>query len=155
VIVRRLSDELVVYDLDRHEAHCLNPTAALVFEHCDGRRTVEEIAWALGRELDVPADEGLVWLSLERLGKSHLLEERPETPPAIRRYSRRELMRCAGMAAAVVPAVATVLVPTPAAAAVSQCVPDCTGQAVDTPCHFGDPENECAFFSCDGLGNCT
>ena len=29
--VRELPDETVVYDLARHKAHCLNPTAALIW----------------------------------------------------------------------------------------------------------------------------
>ena len=33
LVVTELPDELLVYDLERHRAHCLNPTAALVFKH--------------------------------------------------------------------------------------------------------------------------
>ena len=69
LVVTELPDELLVYDLERHKAHCLNPTAALVFKHCDGRRTVEQIARSLSTELDVAADERLVWLSLDRLAQ--------------------------------------------------------------------------------------
>ena len=53
LIVRELPDELLVYDLERHRAHCLNPTAALVFKHCNGRRSVAQIARILRRELDM------------------------------------------------------------------------------------------------------
>ncbi|MBW1688466.1 MAG: PqqD family protein, partial [Deltaproteobacteria bacterium] len=76
-----LPDELLVYDLERHKAHCLNPTAALVFKHCDGRTSVKQIARTLGSELEFAADERLVWLSLERLGKANLLEARPAPAP--------------------------------------------------------------------------
>ena len=33
LVVTELPDELLVYDLERHRAYCLNPTAALVFKH--------------------------------------------------------------------------------------------------------------------------
>ena len=44
LVVDDLPDEVLVYDLDRHQAHCLNRTAALVWRHCDGQTTVKEIA---------------------------------------------------------------------------------------------------------------
>ena len=39
LVVRHLPGELIVYDLERHAAHCLNETAATIFRHADGRRT--------------------------------------------------------------------------------------------------------------------
>jgi hypothetical protein len=152
LVVTELPDELLVYDRERHQAHCLNPTAALVFKHCDGRRSVEQIARMLRRELDAPADERLVWLSLERLEKAHLLEERPVAPEAV---GRRELVRRLGRAAVILPVVATVLAPTPAEALTSGCVADCTGQPVGTPCWCIDASLECPTNTCDGAGNCS
>ena len=34
-----VGDELVVYDLERHKASCLNETAAQVWQWCDGATT--------------------------------------------------------------------------------------------------------------------
>jgi Coenzyme PQQ synthesis protein D (PqqD) len=152
LVVTELPDELLVYDLERHRAHCLNPTAALVFKHCDGRRSVAQIARILRRELDMdpPADEGLVWLSLERLERARLLEERPAAPAAAPGYSRRELVRRVGLAAATLPVVATILAPTPAEALASGCIDYNT-----TPCQ--DPADDgvacdCASKAfCDGI----
>ena len=85
LVVKELPDEMLVYDLERHRAHCLNPTAALVWKRCDGRTSVKEIATLLQKELKTlpgkpgkpgKVDEKLVWLALDRLGKAHLLEER-------------------------------------------------------------------------------
>ncbi|MBV9278705.1 MAG: hypothetical protein JOZ41_01360, partial [Chloroflexi bacterium] len=36
LIVRELEDEVLVYDLERHRAHCLNRAAGLVWKHADG-----------------------------------------------------------------------------------------------------------------------
>ena len=47
IIVKELPDEVLVYDLDRDKAHCLNHSAAAVWERCDGRTTVAEIARAV------------------------------------------------------------------------------------------------------------
>ena len=154
LVVRELPGELVVYDRQRHQAHCLNATAAQVFKLCDGRTTVEELARRLGRELDGPADEKLVWLSLERLERAHLLQERPAAPASVGRYSRRELVRRVGLAAAVLPAVATILAPTPAQAAVSACVlnTDCEG-ADFTPCDCVD--GTICDGQCVGVATCS
>ena len=152
LVVTELPDELLVYDLERHRAHCLNPTAALVFKHCDGRRSVAQIARILRRELDVdaPADESLVWLSLDRLERARLLEEREAGPAA---PSRRELVRRVALVAASLPVVATILAPTPAEAAASGCIDDASA----TPCQNpGDDGKNCDCASkafCDGI--CT
>lgn len=44
-----LPDGTVIADLARGKAHLLNPTAAAVFELCDGTRDAEEIAQVLAR----------------------------------------------------------------------------------------------------------
>ena len=35
-VVERLADEVLVYDLSAHRAHCLSPAAARVWALCDG-----------------------------------------------------------------------------------------------------------------------
>jgi coenzyme PQQ synthesis protein D (PqqD) len=119
LVVQELSGEVLVYDLKRHHAHCLNPTAAFVWKHCDGHTTVEEIAKALALEGRAPDEVRLVWLALEQLAKSHLLADEPALPAryASNRVSRRKMMRLgAGMALAL-PLVASLVAPTPAQAA--------------------------------------
>src|SRR2546428_7062431 len=44
LVVQELPEETLVYDLERHKAHCLEAVAAAVWEACDGHRTVEQIA---------------------------------------------------------------------------------------------------------------
>ena len=43
LVIKELSNETLVYDLERDEAHCLNQTAGLVWKQCDGRTTVTKI----------------------------------------------------------------------------------------------------------------
>ncbi len=149
LVVKELADEVLVYDLERHRAHCLNRAAALVFEHCDGRASVGELTRLLRRELGAPADEKWVLLAVERLDRARLLEKRPDALRRAPRVSRRELLRRAGlMGAALVPLVTSLVAPTPAAAT-SFCVVDCTGQFFGTPCN----SPSCDLF-CDGFGNC-
>jgi hypothetical protein len=143
--------EVLVYDLERHRAHCLNPPAAVVFNHCDGTRSVAELTRVLRRELGAPADPECVRLALDQLDQARLLRHRVGRPVGARPLSRRALIRRLGVAV-LLPAVTSVLAPTPAEAAAT-CVSDCTGQAFGTPCSSTAPAN--CLCTCDGAGNCV
>ncbi len=65
LVIEYVADELVVYDLRQHRAHRLNRTTALVWEYCDGHTTVDDMAKVLATDLNVEANEELVWLALE------------------------------------------------------------------------------------------
>jgi Coenzyme PQQ synthesis protein D (PqqD) len=133
LVVKELPEEVLVYDLERHRAHCLNPAAAAVFKSCDGERTVGEIARILRRETGAPADEAWVHLALDRLEKAHLLEER-SAPSAGRGVSRRDVLKKAGVGlAAALPLVTSIVAPTPVEAAAT-CVECCSGKPDGTPC---------------------
>src|SRR5262245_19569937 len=93
MIVQELADELLIYDLHRHRAHSLNRVAALVWGRCDGRTTVSQMATRLRQELAAPVDEEAIGIALQRLGRVHLLRERPPTRDVTDRTSRRALIR--------------------------------------------------------------
>jgi hypothetical protein len=153
LVVRELPDEVLVYDLYRHQAHCLNRTAALVWRHCDGHTTVAEMALLLEKELECPADEAMVWLALDRLGRAHLLREPASPSDFAARYTRREVMRKMGMIGAVtlVPMVKSIVAH--AAASGGSCLPSngCVG-AVNL-CRPCGPPN--CTRRCDANGNCS
>ena len=114
LVVESLPDEVLVYDTERHKAHCLNRTAAAVWEHCDGQMSVADVARRLTRELQTPIEPAMVWLAVEQLKKAHLLTEAPRRPTGL---SRRELLKRLGVAAALaVPLVTTIVTPTAAQA---------------------------------------
>jgi len=48
LIVEPLDDELLVYDTQSYRSHALNPTAAPVWRHCDGRISLPELARSSG-----------------------------------------------------------------------------------------------------------
>jgi len=118
LVVQELSDELLVYDRDRNKAHCLNRTAALVWNHCDGNRSVTEIARVISREAKVPVDEDLVWLGVEQLSEIHLLRGHGMATQYENGVSRREVMRRIGLTAAIaLPVVTSIIAPTATQAA--------------------------------------
>jgi hypothetical protein len=114
LVVHDLDDEVLVYDLDRHRAHCLNRTAAAIWRLCDGKRSAAAIARALTAELGTPVDQEMIWSTLDRLGKARLLDQPVARPTPPRGISRRRALR--GLLIAT-PAVVSVLSPTPAQAA--------------------------------------
>jgi len=131
LIVRELPDEVLIYDRDRDKAHCLNQTAALVWKYCDGETSVATMVQRL--ECDLKAskvDEKIVWFALSQLDKDNLLEQSVPLPSMMEGMSRRQLMRALGLAAVIaIPAVTSIVAPTPAQAAT--CLP--TGQACSSP----------------------
>jgi hypothetical protein len=110
LVVQNLPDEVMVYDLKRHKAHCLNKTAAFVWQHCDGQTTVTEIASLLRKESGSPADEEVIWYALDKLGEADLLAEKL-IPPVKDGLSRRRMIRRLGTLL-VVPAVISIVAPT-------------------------------------------
>jgi coenzyme PQQ synthesis protein D (PqqD) len=110
LIVQHLTDEVLVYDQDRHKAHCLNHTAALVWKQCDGRSSISEIATKLRWETKTEVEAEVVWLAVEQLSKTHLLKGRAGAEKGL--VSRREVMRRIGIGAAVaLPVVTSIIAP--------------------------------------------
>src|SRR6266446_1771724 len=74
LVVQELPEEVLVYDLARHKAHCLSPLAAAIWRACDGRTTVGEIARRVAGPAGRRLEAGVVRLTLDRLAKARLLE---------------------------------------------------------------------------------
>ncbi len=128
----RLAEETIVYDKVNHTAHTLNSTVAMVWQSADGDQSVNELTQILHSRLGIPADRGVVVLALEQLQAAGLLEVCIGAQPSIgvqassdveketEYTSRREVARrlaIAGVSAAMIPLVASVMAPTPAMAA--------------------------------------
>jgi hypothetical protein len=137
VLVTAVGDERIVYDAERHAAHCLNQTAALVWQHCDGTRTVADICSQLERVLGGPVSPDTVWYALDQLDDQLLLEARlARASPGVD-AARRAFLRRAGLAAAIaVPVVMSIAVPTSAQAA--SCRPTGSSCLSNGQCCSGD-----------------
>lgn len=121
LVVRELQDEMLVYDLTRHDAYCLNGPAALVWKHCDGTKYVREVARILEMDCAAEAAEDVVWFAIERLQKARLLANRPGRREHGARVSRRDLMRKLGIASVMAIPVITSIV-APMAAQAQSCI---------------------------------
>jgi len=112
VHIEKLADELSVYDWQRLQMHSLNPTAARVFEMCDGQTSPKQMAI----RLDMPHAQAVVWQSLDELGKANLLQEPVLRPRGI---SRRDFVKL-GSAVALA-SIVSIVVPQPASAGTPLC----------------------------------
>ena len=70
VVMKEMPNEVLLYDLARHKAHCLNQTAALIWKYCDGATSVAVITQRLAQSLHSPIKEEVVWLALCPSGES-------------------------------------------------------------------------------------
>ena len=119
LIVTASEDELVIYDVAAKHIHHLNAVSAAVWQLCDGRRTVAEVAAAATETLGARVDADTVAIAAAKLDDARLLVE----AVAIPRMSRRIFGRRVAMAgAAAVPAVVSITAPHASASASGDCI---------------------------------
>ena len=134
LVVRELPGETLVYDLDRDVAHCLNETASLVWQQCDGNNTPHQIARSVADTLNQPIDDRVIWLALTQLSQHKLLTEQVRSPSDMS-INRREVLRVIGISAVALPVVASIMAPTPAQAAT--CLPNGASCSAPAQCCTG------------------
>lgn len=137
VHIETLESELCLYDWQRMEVHNLNPTAATVWQLCDGQTSPQQIAHQLKGDLTPAQAEELVWLTLKRLEQAHLLQDKVVKPAGRKVYTRREMLVRLGVAAALLPVVSSIVAPGPVEA--QSPVP--TATATGTPQPTATPTN--------------
>ena len=121
VFVEKLPKEVVLYDKTNNKAHCLNKTAAAIWESCDGTRTVDDLAQLVEAKLGAPTNREVVLLALQELEKAGLMEVGASVIPDAGFTSRREAVGKIALAGTAL--VATIIAPAPAAHASSSVPP--------------------------------
>jgi hypothetical protein len=142
LVTRQLTGELLVYDLKRHKAFCLNSTAATIWKNCNGKRSVSDLAATLGNDQHSPTDEKVIWLALDQLEKSYLLETRITRPTGLPGISRRSLIRAGIVTAITLPLVTMISSPVAAQGATPISDVVCTGRHQSDPGGCGN--NPCS-----------
>ncbi|NNE98726.1 MAG: PqqD family protein [Pyrinomonadaceae bacterium] len=164
IVVQKLDDETLVYDLTENKAYCLNETSALVWELCDGHRTALEISDQMSKKLKNLISEDFVRLALDQLSRDGLLEE-PRSD-FFEGTSRREVIKKVGFASIVaLPVVSSLIAPEAAVAQScltgsfsgcgSPCCPGLTCFAGNHCCVPGVTlANAPGFTGCQNIGTC-
>ncbi|MGI8468987.1 MAG: PqqD family protein [Pyrinomonadaceae bacterium] len=113
IVVQVLGNEILIYDLTENKAFSLNETSMMIWQLCDGNKTISDIARNLSGKFDSPITEDFVWLALEQFKKDNLLENASEVSTDFGGLSRREVIRKVGFASLVaLPVVASLVAPT-------------------------------------------
>lgn len=112
IVVQKVENELLIYDLSNNKAFCLNETSAMIWQLCDGANSVADISRYLSRILNASLPEELVWLALDRLKKDNLLEKSDEFAIDFGGLNRREVIRKVGLGSLVaLPLIASIIAP--------------------------------------------
>lgn len=97
LVVQEIEGEVLIYDLNKNKAFCLNDTSAQVWQACDGTKSVTEISQLISKEQNSPVGEDFVWLALDQLKKNDLLSNSVEIVPNFNGMSRREVVKKVGL----------------------------------------------------------
>jgi hypothetical protein len=117
IVVQDLENEVLIYDLTINKAFCLNQTSRLVFELCDGKRTIADISDEMSKRLKTLISEDFVYLALDELKKNNLLENSDELTNHFVGMSRREVVKRVGLASMIaLPVISSVIAPSAAMA---------------------------------------
>ena len=123
LVVQDIDGEILIYDLINNKAFCLNQTTALVWQSCDGKRSVAEITDLLGEQLNSKVNEDVVWLALNMLSKENLIRDNYGLSEKFGGLSRREVIRKIGLSSLIALPLITSLVAPLAVHANSACIP--------------------------------
>ncbi len=112
LLIERADGELLVMKTATQEAHALNQSAGIVFDLCNGTTSTADMAAEIARQTGLPADETIVGLAVAELLDAGLVTAAPPEAPAA--FTRRSVIRTLSLsaaAAAMLPIVETILVP--------------------------------------------
>lgn len=146
LVIKELVNETLIYDLERDEAHCLNQTAALVWNRCDGKTTIAKMTSLLQEQLDTSVSADVVWLAVKQLRHFHLVESYDEETVAMPSVSRRNLVLKYAPAALVLPLIMSISAPTAAQASTN---PACATPPFPQGCAC-QADSDCASQNCNG-----
>ena len=145
LVIQELGKELLVYNLTTHQAYQLNETSMIVFNHCDGQTSFDDL------KKKHKFTDDLIYLTLDQLRDEGLIGEYQSKFAGI---ARREVIRKIGLASLVaLPFISSVIAPTAAqaqSASTDACAPsgcNCTLPADSTATTCPDP-NDCVGTGC-------
>src|SRR4051812_20364 len=97
LVVQEMPDEVLVYDMKSNEAHCLNTTAAFIWQSCSGSNSVADIERMLADKNNTAIDVDLVRLGVDELSTRGLIAN----PAPTSGLNRREVLKRIGLASVI------------------------------------------------------
>jgi hypothetical protein len=77
LLVREVEDENIIYDHTNNSVHSLNITARLIWDFCDGKHNLSDIAKEITGKFNIDSETALKDLknTLKKFKENHLLQE--------------------------------------------------------------------------------
>ena len=142
LLVEEIHDETVVFDTRTREAHCLSPLAAVVFAHCDGETSTDDLVTLASDRLGEPVDADRVRGALAQLDERSLLADSGQQDGVSRRQMIKKSAVAGGLVASA-PLITSVFPPTAAAAQTATCGgPPPLPTVLCCPCTTGSGTNK-------------
>jgi Coenzyme PQQ synthesis protein D (PqqD) len=146
IAVQELENEVLIYDFRTDKAFCLNKTSALIWQACDGTKSVSEISREIGEKVNTPVGENLVWLAIDQLIEDDLMDDSQPVVSKFQGLSRREVIKKVGLTSMVaLPVISSLVAPT-AAMGASTCGVPCT--CTNNTVNMGEVCGTCATAGC-------
>lgn len=113
--VQTIDQQVLVYDFRTNKAYCLNQTSSMIWNLCNGKNSITEIAGQLSRNLKEPVTEDVVRLALDDFKKENLLQENERFATDFNGLSRRQVIRKIGLASMIaLPVIYSIVAPSAA-----------------------------------------
>ena len=117
LVIQKLNDEIVVYDLETNNALYLNETSAMIWNLCDGSRSVADIRKELKEQFDTVVSSDFVNFAIYQLRKDKLLSGDDGIDRYLKKFSGRWAIKEIGRGSLVaLPSITSVIAPTAIAA---------------------------------------
>jgi len=110
LLITKLHEETLVYDLAASRAFCMNGLMAAVWHACDGRSDLPGILDVVRRAGFVDATEATVELAIEELRQAALLSGQDQIDDKRPDEKRRDLLKKMGKSVAALPVISSVLI---------------------------------------------
>lgn len=160
IVTQEMGDEVLIYDLKSDKAFALNSTSSAIWQYCDGKNSISDIAQKMSVELKESVSEDLVWLALEGLKKEKLIENENELTSPFVGISRRQVIRQIGTTSLIaLPIIGALVAPLAIHAQSAGCSTGASGRALNCPCtaisQCQPPSSRCCLSSPGAPGNQT
>ncbi len=115
LVIQRMENETIVYDLTTNHALYLNETSAIIWNLCDGRTSIGQIRDKLKEKFGTSVSSDFVWFAIYKLRKDKLLSSENEIDKQLKKFSGRRAIKRFGFDSTIaMPMISSVIAPTAA-----------------------------------------
>jgi hypothetical protein len=137
LVIQELPNELLIYDLEKDKAFCLNETARLIMDECHNGTSIDEAIINLNRKLKKQLSEEMIWMVVEQFKKFDLLKDDYRLPVQTTRVTRRRILQSAAALGLALPVITSLVAPTAVNAQSNSCA------MTSEMCVFQPPFDNC------------